>query len=156
MKIALFPGSFDPVTLGHVDIIQRGLQIFDKIVVGIGVNHNKKSMYSQEQRQHWIADIFSGRPEVEVLSYEGLTIDICREIGAQFILRGIRYASDFEYEKGIADLNRAMSQNLDTVFLTSSAQFATISSTLVRDVIRNHGDASMFLPAPVLRDIAKG
>ncbi len=155
MKIALFPGSFDPVTLGHVDIINRGLQIFDKIVVGIGVNHNKKSMFSQEQRQQWIADIFSDRSEVEVLSYEGLTIDKCREIGAQFILRGIRYASDFEYEKGIADLNRAMSQNLDTVFLTSSAQFATISSTLVRDVVRNNGDASMFLPEPVIRDIAK-
>ncbi len=153
MKIALFPGSFDPITLGHVDIIQRGSQIFDKIVVGIGINHNKKSMFAQDQRKSWIQEIFAEDPGVDVITYEGLTIDICAEIGADFILRGMRYASDFEYEKGIADLNRAMSKNIDTVFLTSSAEFATISSTLVRDVIRNHGDASMFLPAPVLRDI---
>ncbi len=153
MKIALFPGSFDPVTLGHVDIINRGLQLFDKIVVGIGVNANKKSMYTQEQRKLWIEKIFADDQRIEVISYEGLTIDVCREIGAGFILRGIRYASDFEYEKGIADLNRAMSQNLDTVFLTSSAEFATISSTLVRDVIRHGGDVSKFLPQPVLDDI---
>ncbi len=154
MKIALFPGSFDPVTLGHVDIINRGLEIFDKVVVGIGVNHSKKNMFSQDQRESWITDIFRDNDRVEVISYEGLTINVCKKIGAQFILRGIRYASDFEYEKGIADLNRAMSQNLDTVFLTSSAEFATISSTLVRDVLRNDGNANMFLPEVVLSTLS--
>ncbi len=153
MKIALFPGSFDPITLGHVDIIERGAQIFDKIVVGIGINHNKKTMFDQQRRKEWIKEIFKDRPNVDVICYEGLTINICEQIGADFILRGMRYSSDFEYEKGIADLNRAMSKNIDTVFLTSSAEYATISSTLVRDVIRNNGDASMFLPIAVLNDI---
>ncbi len=150
MRIALFPGTFDPITKGHVDIIDRGLELFDKIIVGIGVNHKKTPMFSQEVRENWIREIYQGNDRVDVLHYEGLTIDVCQRVGAQFILRGIRYSSDFEYEKGIADLNRTMSENIDTVFLTSSPAYATISSTLVRDVIRNGGDkANGFLPEAV-------
>ncbi len=153
MRTALFPGTFDPITMGHVDIINRGLHIFDQIIVGIGINHKKTPMFSQQVREGWIREIYQGDERVRVISYEGLTIDICQKEDAQFILRGIRYSSDFEYEKGIADLNRSMSDNIDTVFLTSSPAYATISSTLVRDVIRNGGKADNFLPEVVQRYI---
>ncbi len=148
-RICLFPGTFDPITKGHVDVIERSISLFDKMVIGIGTNSSKQPMFTVEQRVEWIADIFRNEPKVEVLGYSGLTINFCKEIGAHYILRGIRYISDFEYEKAIADMNRMLDPNIETLFLTCSPLYSTISSTLVRDVIRNGGNASMFLPDAV-------
>ncbi len=148
-RICLFPGSFDPLTLGHVNIIERAVGLFDKLVIGIGTNSSKQAMFPLEQRKEWIRNVFINEPKVEVQSYEGLTIDFCRKLNARYILRGIRYVSDFEYERAIADMNHSLAPELETIFLTSSALHATISSTLVRDVIRNHGDARQFLPTEV-------
>lgn len=148
-RICLFPGSFDPLTLGHVNIIERAVGLFDKLVIGIGTNSSKQAMFSLEQRKEWIKNVFINEPRIEVQSYEGLTIDYCRKINARYILRGIRYVSDFEYERAIADMNHSLAPELETIFLTSSALHATISSTLVRDVIRNHGDVRQFLPKEV-------
>lgn len=152
-RICLFPGTFDPITLGHEDIITRALPLFDKIIVGIGVNTSKKPMFSTEQRLQWIKDIFKDQPKVEADEYEGLTIDFCRKIGAQFILRGIRYVSDFEYEKTIADANRALDKNIETVFLTGEPKYTSVASTIVRDIIKNGGDASPFLSSVVYNSI---
>ena len=148
-RICVFPGSFDPVTKGHVDIINRSINLFDKLVIGIGVNSGKQPMFSPEQRVAWIKEIFKDDPRIEVDFYEGLTVNFCKKIGADFILRGVRYVSDFEYEKAIADMNRMLQPGLETVFLTSSPEFSTVSSTLVRDVIRNNGNVSMFIPTEV-------
>lgn len=149
MKICVFPGTFDPITLGHINIIERALPIFDKIIVGVGINSNKTPMFSPEQRVAWINEIFKDKPQVSATSYEGLTTNFCNEVGAQFILRGIRYVSDFEYEKAIADMNRMLEGNVETVFLTSKPEFSTVSSTLVRDVIRNNGNVDIFIPKEV-------
>lgn len=148
-RICLFPGSFDPLTLGHVNIIERAVGLFDKLVIGIGTNSSKQPMFSLEQRKEWVANVFEKEPKIEVQSYEGLTIDYCRKINARYILRGIRYVSDFEYERAIADMNHSLAPELETIFLTSSALHASISSTLVRDVIRNYGDVRQFLPKEV-------
>jgi pantetheine-phosphate adenylyltransferase len=148
-RICLFPGTFDPITMGHVDVIERTVALFDKLVIGVGINSSKQPMFSVEQRTGWIKDIFRNEPRVEVTGYEGLTVDYCKKINAQFILRGIRYISDFEYEKAIADMNRMLAPGIETIFLTCSPQYSTISSTLVRDVIRNGGNARLFLPPEV-------
>src|SRR5690606_1801352 len=148
-RIALFPGTFDPITLGHTDVINRALPLFDKLVIGIGSNSAKKPMFSEEQRKMWIKKNYKDHPQIEVQIYSGLTIDFCRAIGAQFILRGIRYVSDFEYEKAIGDMNKTLAPEIESVFLACSPQFSTISSTLVRDVIRNNGAAHIFLPKEV-------
>lgn len=152
-RICLFPGTFDPVTLGHVDIIDRSLDLFDKIIIGIGQNSSKVAMYSAEKRLGWIKEIYKDEPRVDGLVYEGLTADCCRKIGAKFIIRGIRYVSDFEYEKAIADMNRSLDPTIETIFLTCLPKFTSVASTLVRDVIRNGGDVSQFLPAAVLKTI---
>lgn len=149
MRIALFPGTFDPITLGHVDVIRRAMPLFDKIVIGVGLNSSKQPMFTVEQRLGWINQIFSDTDKVEAHGYEGLTIGYCEQINARFILRGIRYVSDFEYEKGIADMNRMLSKHIETIFLTSSPEYSTVSSTLVRDVIRYNGDVRQFLPEEV-------
>jgi pantetheine-phosphate adenylyltransferase len=155
MRICLFPGTFDPITLGHVDIINRALPLFDKIVVGIGLNTAKAPMYSADQRLQWIKDIYKDVPKVEGGVYEGLTVNYCNQIGAKFILRGIRYVSDFEYEKTIADANRTLDKNIETVFLTGEPKYTSVASTIVRDIIRNHGDASPFLPEAVIQSLKK-
>lgn len=144
-RICLFPGTFDPITLGHEDIINRAIPLFDKIVVGIGFNTSKRPMFSTSQRLQWIKDIYGHSDKVEGAVYEGLTVNYCKEIGAQFILRGIRYVSDFEYEKTIADANRALDKNIETVFLTGEPKYTSVASTIVRDIIKNGGDASPFL-----------
>ncbi|MFT4094112.1 MAG: pantetheine-phosphate adenylyltransferase [Niabella sp.] len=144
-RICLFPGTFDPITLGHEDIINRAIPLFDKIVVGIGFNTYKKPMFSTTQRLQWIKDIYGASDQVEGAVYEGLTVDYCKKIGAKFILRGIRYVSDFEYEKTIADANRALDKNIETVFLTGEPKYTSVASTIVRDIIKNGGDASPFL-----------
>jgi len=149
IKKCLFPGTFDPITKGHLDILYRALPLFDEIVIGIGVNSSKKPMFPLEQRIAWIEEIFKDKPQISVASYEGLTVDFCNQIDARFILRGIRFVSDFEYEKAIADMNRMLQPQIETYFLTSSPEFATVSSTLVRDVIRNEGNAKLFLPKEV-------
>ena len=154
-RICLFPGTFDPLTLGHVDIINRAIALFDKIIVGIGSNASKDPMFSAEQRLKWINEIYKGESSVEGAVYDGLTIEYCKKIGARFILRGIRYVSDFEYEKTIADANRAMDKSIESVFLTGEPKYTSVASTIVRDIIRNGGDASPFLPAEVLKSIQK-
>jgi len=148
-RICLFPGTFDPITLGHVDVIHRAVALFDKLVIGVGINSTKQPMFTVEQRTGWIKEVFKNEPRIEVTGYEGLTVDYCREIDAKFILRGIRYVSDFEYEKAIADMNRMLVPTIETIFLTCAPLYSTISSTLVRDVIRNGGDARMFMPMEV-------
>lgn len=152
-RICLFPGTFDPVTFGHIDIVQRALPLFDKLYIGIGVNANKEPMFPAEQRSNWFAEIFRDEPKVDVIIYEGLTVDCCKRIGANYILRGIRYVSDFEYEKAIADMNRSLDGRVETIFLTCLPEFTSVASTLVRDVIRNGGDATQFVPAAVLKTI---
>ena len=149
MRICLFPGTFDPVTLGHVDIINRAIPLFDKIIVGIGLNTAKSPMFSPEQRLEWIAEIYKDEESVEGAVYEGLTVNFCKKIGAHFILRGIRYVSDFEYEKTIADANRTLDKTIETIFLTGEPKYTSVASTIVRDIIRNGGNAAPFLPEVV-------
>jgi pantetheine-phosphate adenylyltransferase len=155
MRICLFPGTFDPLTLGHVDIINRALPLFDKIVVGVGLNSAKAPMFAPEQRVEWIKEIYKDEDRVEGALYEGLTINFCKQIGANFILRGIRYVSDFEYEKTIADANRTLDKTIETIFLTGEPKYTSVASTIVRDIIRNGGDASHFLPEAVFLSIKK-
>jgi pantetheine-phosphate adenylyltransferase len=148
MRRALFPGSFDPITLGHYDIIKRGVKLFDEIVVAIGINAEKKYMFTVEERQHFIEDSFKDEPRVKVVTYRGLTVDFCKKIDAEFILRGLRNPADFEFEKAIAHTNRKMSK-IETVFLLTAAKTSFISSSIVRDVIRNGGDYTMLVPESV-------
>lgn len=152
-RIALFPGTFDPITVGHLDIIERSLPLFDKLYIGIGRNANKVPMYSEEQRLQWIREIFADEHRIDVVVYEGLTVQCCKKIGANYILRGIRYVNDFEYEKAIADMNRSLDESIETIYLTCLPKYTSVASTLVRDVIRNGGDASPFLPPVVNKTV---
>lgn len=153
MKIALFPGSFDPITLGHVDIIQRALPLFDNIIIGIGVNSSKKNLFSVDQRITWIKDTFSSEPKIIVEQYSGLTIDFCEKIKAHYILRGLRSSSDFEYESIIAQNNKLLDKHIETIFLVSSPQYSPINSFIVREIIINKGDISRLVPAVVLNSV---
>ncbi len=150
MKIALFPGSFDPITIAHVDILKRALPLFDKIVVGIGLNSSKQSFLSAEKREEMVKTIFAGNNNVEVQLYEGLTVDFCRKINAKYMVRGIRSASDFEYERAIAQINQTMMPEVETILLLSKPEYSAISSTIVRDILRNNGDVSPFVPKEVI------
>jgi pantetheine-phosphate adenylyltransferase len=152
-RIALFPGTFDPITIGHLDIINRSLPLFDRLIIGIGRNANKEAMFSEDLRLQWIREIYGSNPKVEAVVYEGLTINCCRQVGARFIIRGIRYVNDFEYEKAIADMNRSLDNHIETIFLTCLPQYTSVASTLVRDVIRNGGDVIQFLPDVVARSL---
>ena len=149
MKIAVFPGSFDPITNGHIDIIERAIPLFDKIVIAIGINADKKYMFDIEKRRKFIIDTFKNQPKIEITTYTGLTVDFCKEINAEFILRGLRNPADFEFEKAIAQTNRKLS-GIETVFLLTSAETSFISSSIVRDIIRNNGDVSVLVPAIVI------
>lgn len=149
-RIAVFPGSFDPITLGHLDIIERAVPLFDKIIVAIGQNAQKKYMFSLEQRKKWLEDSLKKFTNVEVDVYEGLTVDFCKEKGAAFILRGLRNPADFEFEKAIAHTNRAIThRDVETVFLLTSSGKSYISSSIVRDVIRNNGKYTLLVPTEV-------
>jgi pantetheine-phosphate adenylyltransferase len=148
MKRALFPGSFDPLTLGHYDIIKRGVHLFDEIVVAIGINAEKNYMFSLEERMRFIEEAFKDEPKVKVVTYRGMTIDFCKEIKAEFILRGLRNPADFEFEKAIAHTNRKLSK-IETVFLLTASKTSYISSSIVRDVIRNQGDYTVLVPDSV-------
>ncbi|HUQ67523.1 MAG TPA: pantetheine-phosphate adenylyltransferase [Flavitalea sp.] len=154
-RVALFPGTFDPITIGHLDIIQRALPLFDKLIIGIGRNANKTAMFSEELRLQWVNEIYKNEPQVSAIIYEGLTIECCQQVGANFIIRGIRYVNDFEYEKAIADMNRSLDPEIETVFLTCLPQYTSVASTLVRDVIRNGGDVTPFLPEVVAEALSK-
>ena len=149
MKIAVFPGSFDPITLGHYDVIARGLPLFDKIIVAVGENASKKYMFPLEQRIAWIKETFKDEPKIEADTYSGLTVKYCKEKGANFILRGLRNPADFEFEKAVAQTNRKLEPSLETVFLLTSSGLSSISSSIVRDVLRHDGDYSQFVPKAV-------
>lgn len=148
MKRAIFPGSFDPITLGHYDIIERGIHLFDEIIIAIGTNADKAYMFTEEQRRNFIENAFAGEKKVRVDTYQGLTIDFCKKVNAQFILRGLRNPADFEFEKAIAHTNRKLS-GIETVFLLTSSGKSYISSSIVRDVIRNGGDYTSLVPETV-------
>lgn len=150
MKTALFPGSFDPITIAHVDILKRALPLFDKIVVGIGLNSSKQNFLSAEKREEMVKTIFAGNNKVEVQLYEGLTVDFCRKIDAKYMVRGIRSASDFEYERAIAQINQTMMPDVETILLLSKPEYSAISSTIVRDILRNKGNVSPFVPKEVI------
>ncbi len=148
MRRAVFPGSFDPVTIGHYDIIERGVTLFDEVILAIGVNSAKKYMFSLEQRLHFLEETFKDEPKIRVMSYSGLTVDFCKEQDSEFILRGLRNPGDFEFEKAIAHTNRKLS-GIETVFLLTSSGKSYISSSIVREVIRYGGDCSDLVPAVV-------
>ena len=148
-RIALFPGSFDPITLGHVDIIERAVPLFDEIKIAVGTNSAKNYLFSLEQRVQWIEQTFAHETKISVITYEGLTVDFAMEQGVQFLLRGLRNPADFEFEKAIAQANREMVPDLETVFLLTSARYAYISSSIVREVYNHGGDFQKFVPATV-------
>ena len=148
-RIAFLPGSFDPITKGHEDIVRRALPMFDKIIVAIGVNSSKNEMFPLEQRQNWIEKTFSDCPSVEVTNYKGLTIDACKKHQAKFILRGLRNSNDYEYEKSIAMMNQAMEPSIESIYLNTHPEWAAISSTIVRDIIKNKCNAQPFLASGV-------
>ena len=149
MRIAVFPGSFDPITKGHESIVRRSLSLFDEIVVGIGYNTNKNYFFSQDRREHFIAKTFEGESKIKVIRYSGLTVNFCKEIGAGYILRGLRTSADYEFERAIAQMNRAMSDGVETVFIVSDPALSHISSTIVRDILLYQGDVSAFVPSTI-------
>ena len=147
-RICLFPGTFDPITLGHIDIIQRALPLFDKIIIGVGKNKSKTPLFDEQRRVAWIKEIFKTEAKINVLAYEGLTVDCCKINGAQFILRGLRKSGDFDFEKSIADVNRKIA-GIETVFISSLPELSYIESSLVREVIKNKGDISQMVATAV-------
>ncbi len=148
-RIALFPGTFDPITVGHVNLVERAMFLFDEIVIGIGHNSSKSTLFSLTQRVDWIKEIYKDSPTVRVEAYEGLTISFCEEIQASYILRGLRNMSDFDYEKNIAQMNKLVKPDIETIFLMCDPAYTPISSSVVRDLIRNGGDATPFLPKEI-------
>ncbi len=150
MKIAVFPGSFDPITVGHVSLVKRALPLFDKIIVAVGINSQKQNLFDLEKRLDWLKDVFQHEPKVEIAQFEGLTAHFCTKIGARYLLRGLRNASDFDYEKTISQLNHIVGNDLETVFLISLPEFSHISSTIVRELIKGHGDVKQFVPKEVV------
>jgi pantetheine-phosphate adenylyltransferase len=149
MKRALFPGSFDPFTIGHESIVRRALPLFDEIIIAVGNNTNKKSYFSIEQRVGWVKEVFAGEAKIKVNIYESLTIEFCIKVKADYILRGLRTSADFEYERAIAQMNRSMHPEIESVFLLTQPEYAHVASTIVRDIIMHGGDASQFLPKKI-------
>ena len=145
-RIAVFPGSFDPITKGHEDIVNRASGLFDELVVAIGINTTKKYLFSLEQRLHWLEQTFESNPKIRVTSYEGLTVDFCKKIGAQFMLRGLRSSIDFEYERSIAQMSKELNSDIETVLFYTSPKLSAINSSIVREILKNNGDVSSFIP----------
>lgn len=152
-KIAIFPGSFDPFTIGHESVIRRSLPLFDEIIIAIGANTTKQAYFSMEKRMDMIRKIFRDNMQIKVTSYSGLTVDFCKKSGAQYLLRGLRTSADFEYERAIAQINKAMYPELESVFLLTLPEHTPINSSIVRDIIRYGGDASQFVPSAI--DLSK-
>jgi len=150
MKIALFPGSFDPVTKAHVDIVKRSVGLFDKVYIGIGANSSKLGLLSVEKREQMLRAVFETEPKIHIIAYEGLTVDFCKSIGAAYMIRGIRTVSDFEYEKAIAQMNHVMAPDIESIFIVSKPGYSSISSTIVREIMRHNGDVSQFIPKEAL------
>ena len=148
-KIAVFPGSFDPITVGHLDLVRRALPLFDEIIVAVGINSTKKYLFPHEQRMEWLRQVFEHEPQIRVDSFENLTAHYCQRIGARFLLRGLRNASDFDYEKTISQLNHIVGGGIETVFLIAQPEFSHISSTIVREIIVGGADASPFIPPQI-------
>lgn len=148
-RIAVFAGTFDPITNGHVDVVRRSLPLFDRIIIAIGENTKKQTLFTPEKRAGWIREIFASEPRVEVLVYSGLTVDFCRQHQARYILRGLRNGSDYDYEAHIAQLNKELATEIETVFIITSPEVSYISSSLVRDLIIYGGNYSPFVPAEV-------
>ena len=146
MKRAVFPGSFDPLTIGHESIIRRALPIFDEIIIAVGHNVSKQGYFSLEKRKNWIKSVFSDEPKIKIDDFSGLTIDYCKKVKAGYLLRGLRTSADFEYERAIAQVNKAMFEGIETIFLLTMPEHTPVNSTIVRDIIRNGGDAAKFLP----------
>jgi pantetheine-phosphate adenylyltransferase len=149
IKKAIFPGSFAPFTKGHHSVVLRALPLFDEVVIALGSNSKKEEYFSLEERLTWIKEVFKNEAKVSVEKYEGLTVDFCEKMGADFIIRGLRNSSDFKYEKGISQMNRSMKKNIDTIFIITEPEVSHISSTIVRDIIKNGGDVSQFVPKGV-------
>ncbi|MGI6718719.1 MAG: pantetheine-phosphate adenylyltransferase [Bacteroidales bacterium] len=145
-KIAVFPGSFDPITKGHENIILRSLELFDKVIVGVGVNIDKRYVFSVDQRRKWIEETFVDYPQVSSEIYEGLTVDFCKAMGASVIIRGLRTAADFEFERIVGQVNKQLYPEIETVFLLTSPEYSWLNSSIVRDILINGGDISMFIP----------
>ncbi|MCB2208852.1 MAG: pantetheine-phosphate adenylyltransferase [Bacteroidetes bacterium] len=148
-KIAVFPGSFDPITLGHVSVIKRAIPLFDQVIIAIGDNADKKHMFTAKQRENWIREVFKNEPKVTIEIYSGLTVEFCKQRNVHFILRGLRTSADFEFERSIAQINRRLAPEVDTLFILTESQYTPISSSIVRDVIRNNGNISEFVPPEV-------
>ncbi len=149
MTTAVFPGSFDPFTRGHESIVRRVLPLFDKIIVGIGINTHKTYFFSLEKRKLWIEKTFADEKKVSVESFSGLTIDFCRKVNAKYIIRGLRTTTDLEFEKAIAQMNKSMAEEIETLFILPTPELSAINSTIIRDIVRNGGDASPFVPSAV-------
>ena len=145
-KIALFPGSFDPVTKAHVDIMRRSIDLFDMVYIGIGINSTKKSFLPIEKRELMLRAVFENEPKIHIVAYEGLTVEFCKQIGARYMIRGIRTVSDFEYEKAIAQMNHALEPSIESIFIVSKPGYSSISSTIVREVLKYNGNAEQFIP----------
>jgi len=150
MKIALFPGSFDPVTKAHVDIVKRSVDLFDKVYIGIGTNTGKAGFLSIQKREQMLRAVFADEPRIHIIAYEGLTVDFCKSINASFMIRGIRTVSDFEYEKAIAQMNHSLAPDIESIFIVSKPGYSSISSTIVREIMKYNGDVSQFIPAAAL------
>jgi pantetheine-phosphate adenylyltransferase len=153
MKIAVFPGSFDPITIGHVDLVKRAIPMFDRIIIAIGINSTKKSLFSLEQRKEWLKQVFADSPSVSIDHFNGLTAHYCQTIGARYLLRGLRNASDFDYEKTISQLNHIVGGGIETVFLIAQPEFSHISSTIVREILIGGGDAKLFIPPQIAAEV---
>ncbi|CAN5183974.1 pantetheine-phosphate adenylyltransferase [soil metagenome] len=149
MSIAVFPGSFDPFTLGHESIVRRVLPLFDHVIVAIGINSHKNYYFPLEKRKEWIRKVFEGEKKISVESFSGLTIDFCRKVDAKFIVRGLRTTTDLEFEKAIAQMNKTMADEIETLFILPTPELSAINSTIIRDIVRNGGDASAFVPSAV-------
>jgi len=154
-KIAVFPGSFDPITVGHESVILRALPLFDKIIMAVGVNATKTNMFSVEERMNFIKETFADYPKVEVEQFSGLTVDFCREHQAGYILRGLRTSADFEFERSIGQVNKIMDDHIETIFLLTSTQHTPITSSVVRDIIRNSGELNALIPEIILHHFHK-
>jgi pantetheine-phosphate adenylyltransferase len=148
-KIAIFPGSFSPFTIGHQSIVDRALPLFDKIIISIGINSEKNQYFSIEERLQWIKDIYANNSKIEVKFYEGLTVDYCKKEDAKYILRGLRDSHDFKFEKGIAQMNKDLNKEVETIFIITPSEISHISSSIIRDIIKNGGDVSKFIPKEI-------